>query len=197
MRKYIKALYIATTLLLIPGLTLAQSDKLSPYIGIYGGYGELHTFSNALNREVFSDGMELGAFAGLKVNKLFGDNSIFNFAVEVNAGTSGVDGGVNGISFEKKHDLGLSFRPGFTIKPTSSITLSPYAILGYRRAKFSSTGTTTSEETFNGFELGLGTNLLNFDNWGVRFEYSRTFYQEDRGVDVDEDAFRLGMGYYF
>lgn len=90
--------------------------------------------------------------------------------------------------------------PGLSvIDKLSPVDFNPYGILGYKRANFEVDG--LGDETFDGFELGLGTELVAYDNVGVRLEYAHTWYGEEEvggtDIDNDEDTVRVGVSYNF
>ena len=48
-----------------------------------------------------------------------------------------------------------------------------------------------------GFELGAGTELVTFQNFGVRADYTHVWYGSSSGFNPDEDDVRLGVAYHF
>src|SRR5690606_4632712 len=121
-------------------------------------------------------------------------------AVEIYYGLSSADESFGTTSIEKDHEYGISFRPGLAfIDRINPVSYNSYGILGYKRANFEVDG--LGDETFDGFELGIGTELVAYDNIGVRVEYAHTWYGDENiggvNVDNDEDTVRLGLGYNF
>ena len=120
-------------------------------------------------------------------------------ALEIYYTESNADDSSGGFSLEKDHDWGISFRPGLTFLDTHSLYgLKPYGILGYRRANFeASGGGVSTDKDYNGFELGLGSELMAYDRFGVRLDYTHVFYKEKSGIDPSENNLRLGVSYHF
>lgn len=150
------------------------------YIGGYGGYG--WTDDSGFDM----DGGDYGLFAGYKLDHYLQPNLGINGAVEAHYGWSDQeDGGV-----EKDHEWGVSFRPGISVFES----INPYGIIGYRNANYEAGG---FDENYDGFELGLGTELVAMGDFGVRAEYSHVWYGEENGFDPDEDNVRVGLAYHF
>jgi opacity protein-like surface antigen len=120
-------------------------------------------------------------------------------ALEIYYTESNADDNSAGIDIEKDHDWGITFRPGLTFLDNNSpMGLKPYGILGWRRANFDASAAGLSDdEDFDGFELGLGTEVYAREAIGVRLDYSHVFYEEKNGIDPDEDSLRLGVLYHF
>jgi len=156
------------------------------YVGVLGGYGT--TDLDGTTAE--PDGWDYGVFAGYKLDRFLQDNIGINGAIEGYYAWSNADDTVNGVNVEKDHDWGVNFRPGFSI----SETINPYGIIGYRRANFKTAG---SDEDYDGFELGIGTELVAWGDYGMRLDYSHTWYEEKNGIDPSEDDIRVGVAYHF
>ena len=199
-----KLLLTGAAFLALTVTTATQADEYAatgfdPYLGVYGGYGWTDT-----DTVVDLDGTDYGVFAGMRVDTLL-DNTVNRLglgltgAVEVTYGWSSQDDNVGGIEFEKENEFGISFRPGLTIiDRINPLDFNTYGILGYKRAEYEvAAGVATADEDFDGFELGLGTELVAYDNMGVRLEYSHTWYEEQDGFDPSEDAVRLGLSFQF
>lgn len=206
------ALLTAAALVALSGAAHAQYQQqatykdegtISPlsgvYLGGYGGYGwtdaEVSGFSDP-----DINGADYGFFAGYSLDTLL-DSTIgmgINGSIEAFYGWSSADDDVAGVSFEKEDEWGINFRPGLSFVDDYAFGFKPYGIIGYRRAEFSgSAGGVSASEDYNGFELGLGTELMAFSDFGVRLDYSHVFYGEKNGVDPDENDLRLGVAYHF
>lgn len=184
---------LATAAILVSAPALAETNSTTnltgSYVGVYGGYG----WSDVGAADV--SGWDTGVFAGYKVDHVmdFTNGYVFggNAAIEAFYGTSNADAA----GLDKDQDWGVSFRPGLSIldSVTSDIGVNPYAILGYRNTEFDS-GTS---EDYDGFELGIGTELVAYGNAGIRLDYSHTWYASEAGVDPESDDLRLGLSYHF
>lgn len=180
-----------------------QEGTISPlsgvYLGGYGGYGwtdaEVDGFSDPN-----INGADYGVFAGYSLDTLL-DRTLglgINGSIEAFYGWSSADDEVGGVDFEKENEWGVNFRPGLSIVDDYTFGLKPYGIIGYRRAEFKgSAGGVSDSEHYNGFELGLGTELMAMGDFGVRLDYSHVWYGEKDGIDPDEDDLRLGVAYHF
>jgi outer membrane immunogenic protein len=173
------------------------------YIGAYGGY----TWNDAdtdFGADLDVDGGEYGVMVGAEVDGLL-DKTVNQMglgltgALEIYYTESNADDNSAGIDIEKDHDWGITFRPGLTFLDNNSpMGLKPYGILGWRRANFDASAAGLSDdEDFDGFELGLGTEVYAREAIGVRLDYSHVFYEEKNGIDPDEDSLRLGVLYHF
>ena len=196
-------LLLTSAAVLAMTVTSAHADEryaffADPYIGAFGGYG----WSDAGEADL--DGADYGIYAGMRVDTLL-DNTINRLglgitgALEVHYGWSSQDDTVAGVDLDKKDEFGISFRPGLTIVDRiNPLDFNTYGILGYKRAEYeASVGGLAADEDYDGFELGLGTELVAYDNMGVRLEYAHTWYEEKDDVDPDEDTVRLGVSYQF
>ena len=170
------------------------------YAGVYGGYDWTDVDAGGMD----PDGWDGGIFIGYKYDALLGggmkDYGIgANGAIEAFYGISNADDASGGIAVEKDDEWGISLRPGISIfnKVTKDMGINPYGILGYRNTEFETTGLPGGSERYNGFELGLGTQLIAFQNAGIRLEYSHTWYGSKHGVDPDSNDLRLGLSYHF
>lgn len=170
-----------------------------PYIGVFGGYGWTDAETNGPELDV--NGMDYGIFAGIMLDAFLQDalNIGLNAALEAHYAESDADDSAGGISIEKDHEWGVSFRPGLSViddvTPWGGRT---YGILGYRRAEFQASGGGISgDENLDGFELGIGTELIAAGDLGLRLDYGHVFYEDANGIDPDEDDIRLGLSYHF
>lgn len=171
---------------------LSPSRLSGPYVGVYGGY-DWTDFNSATDVK----GWDGGVFAGYRLDAIF--EQMHGFGIGMNGAIEGFygwsdadDGGI-----DKDNEWGVSFRPGFSVinKATESLGVAPYAILGYRNTEFDRAA--APDVDFDGFDLGLGTQLMAFGNFGVRLEYTHTFYGSDSGIDPDADDVRLGLSLHF
>lgn len=175
---------------LAQNMTGANNSPLSgAYLGAYGGYG----WSDAELRggaEADVNGGDYGLFLGYKLDEYLQDNIGINGAVETHYGWSDADGSVAGIGIDKGNEWGISFRPGLSFFES----VNPYGIIGYRNTAFE---TAFGDEWFDGFELGIGTELVAMGDFGVRVDYTHVWYGEENGIDPDEDNLRAGVAYHF
>lgn len=190
----------AAALFALPLTAVAEPLQTTPstgfYAGVFGGYG--WTDVDAAAGPAFDvDGGDYGIMAGYELGGLLQNN--FNLgiqgALEISYAWSSADDTVGGVTTEKNHEWGINFRPGLTfISNAMAMDLKPYAILGYRRAEFESAG---GDEGYDGFELGIGTELVAYGDYGVRLDYTHVFYEDKGGLDPDENDLRLGLTYHF
>lgn len=155
------------------------------YLGGYGGYGWTDADTGDL------DGGDYGLFAGYSLDTML-DRTLgmgLNGSLETFYGWSDQDD--NGI--EKDNEWGINFRPGLSFVE-DALGLKPYGIIGYRGAEFDGGG---DSDWHNGFELGLGTEIIAMGDYGVRLDYSHVWYDDEGGIDPDEDDLRLGLAYHF
>ncbi len=167
-----------------------QTYTASPYVGAYGGYGWSE------DGDIDMNGGQYGVFVGMQADRLL-DSTInrtglaLSGALEAHYGWNNADDD----GFSRDHEWGVSFRPGLNIiSNTFDLQTVPYAIIGYKRANID---TPSGDNNHDGFELGLGTELVAWDQAMVRLEYSHTFFEEKGGIDPDDDSIRLGVGYRF
>ncbi len=188
--------------------TTTSMPELSPLSGFYaGGFGgfSLNDVESGSGADFDANGGDYGLFVGYSLDTLLNNNLGLgiNASIEGHYAWSNADDEltVAGISLtaEKQHEWGLSFRPGLSfINNYMPLDMKPYAILGYREAEFeTSVGAATNSETLHGFELGFGSELIVFKNFGIRLDYSHVFYDNKDGLQADEDDLRLGAAYHF
>lgn len=192
---------IALSLAFTP-LAQAQSttdNMLRPnfYAGVYGGYGWTDAdFASGGGMDVNGGdyGFMLGYEMGAPIDTLAGMTA----AIELHLGWSNAHES-GAFEVEKNSEWGISFRPGFAfISDSMPLGLKPYGILGYRATKFEEDfGDTTEEHTYDGFELGIGSELVAYDDIGLRLDYTHVFYRGEGGIDPSEDNLRLGLAYHF
>ena len=179
---------------------------LGPYVGAYGGYG--WSYDDVGGSDIGINGGDYGIYAGIEGDALL-DATInrvglgLTGAIEAHYGWSSADDSVGAVEFEKDTEWGVSFKPGLKFLDNKlPLAAAPYAILGYRNTEYDASAnigalTVGGSETYHGFELGFGTELLAYQDVGVRLEYTHVFYGEENGFDPDEDNIRLGLGYHF
>jgi outer membrane immunogenic protein len=159
------------------------------YVGGYGGYG----WTDAEDGGDL-DGFDYGVFAGYSIDTLL-DRTL---GLGINASLEGFYGwsDQDDDGIEKENEWGINLRPGLSfVDNYMPLGLKPYGIVGYRRAEFNPSG--GSSEWHDGFELGLGTEIMAYQDFGVRLDYSHVFYEDKGGIDPDEDDIRLGLSYHF
>jgi Outer membrane protein beta-barrel domain len=169
------------------------------YAGGFGGYS--WTDAEVAGPDLDVNGGDYGVFVGYEVTG-FPDRTwglALNGALELHYAWSGADDNIAGVDIEKDSEWGVTFRPGLAfISDRLPLNLKPYGIIGYRRAEFDATGAGFSgSETFNGLDLGIGTELVSYGDYGIRLDYSHVFYEQKGGIDPSENDLRLGVAYHF
>ena len=154
------------------------------YVGVSGGYSWIDADSTAGDFDLNGD--EYGVFVGYQIDQWLQNTVGMTGAIEAHYEWSNADDG----AVEKDSSWGVQFRPGISFFES----INPYGILGYKRAEFEAGG---DSEDFNGFELGIGTELVAYGDFGIRAEYAHTFYSEEGDIDPDEDTLRVGVAYHF
>jgi opacity protein-like surface antigen len=210
MKKLLTSTTTASALMLAavtPSVAANQTDSQivsTPLTGVYGGvYGGWDASRADTGTQNFDlDGWDGGLFLGYKYDaKMHGSNNPgTNAAIEVFYGISNSDERIGAAILEKDDEFGVSFRPGLSFMDSMSepLGINPYGILGYRRTQYSASSPLgTTDENFNGFDLGLGTQLVAYGDYGVRAEYTHTFYKEKAGIDPEADDIRVGLSYHF
>ena len=168
------------------------------YAGAFGGYTWADADVSSGGGKADLNGDEYGVFLGYQLDTLL-DKSLglgINGALEIYYAWSDLEDTTSaGVEVEKDNEWGISFRPGLSfVDRYTPLGLKPYGIVGYRRAEYETAG---GDEIFDGFELGLGTELIAYQDFGVRLDYTHVWYSEEEGLDPDEDNLRLGVAYHF
>ncbi len=205
-----KLLLTATcSIALIAGASQANAQNAmdrtftGPYVGVQGGYS-MSDADTAVG-DLDLNGGDYGVFVGFQADTLF-DNTVnktglgLTGALEFDYNWSTADDTLGNINVEKDHDWGVSFRPGLAvINEVTPFDWNPYGIVGYRQAEYEANvpGIASGEESYHGLELGIGAELISYDQVGVRVEYSHTWYGEENGIDPSENDFMVGLAYHF
>lgn len=174
------------------------------YMGAYVGYGWADIETDVAGADFDADGDEYGFFIGYQIDELL-DQTVgrmgigLNGAIEAYYTDSNADDSSGAFDVSKDNDWGVSFRPGLTVLDAySPFGMKPYGILGYRSATFDASGAGLSDdEQYDGFELGIGTEVYAYEKIGLRLDYTHVFYEEKDGIDPDENNLRLGLAYHF
>tara|TARA_B100000686_G_scaffold222419_1_gene229581 strand:- start:3583 stop:4161 length:579 start_codon:yes stop_codon:yes gene_type:complete len=157
------------------------------YVGVSGGYSWIDADSTAGDFDLNGD--EYGVFVGYQIDQWLQNTVGMTGAIEAHYEWSNADDG----AVEKDSSWGVQFRPGISFFES----INPYAIIGYKRAEFEDS--TGADEDHDGFELGIGTELVAYGDLGFRVDYTHTWY-EDKGLtdfDPNEHALKAGVAYHF
>ncbi len=184
------------------GENISNSPFTGPYVGAYGGYDWTYANTHIAGFNPKTRGGDYGVFAGVRIdgllNRVNGLGIGLNGSIEGFYGWSDSDNTSSGVAVSKENEWGVSFRPGLSFLNSKAMGVTPYGILGYRNTEFEAfSGTSGASERFNGFDLGIGTQLLAMGALGVRAEYTHTWYKSERGIDPDSDNVRVGISYQF
>lgn len=199
-----KSLLLAAAATLFLSTAARAQDMAGFYLGAFGGYGWT-TVDRAGGPAIDANGDEWGVFAGYDFGagitnrtKTTPTLAIEAYYTWSNADDTRVIGGVP-VFVEKDHEWGISLRPGlFFLSDSMKFGTQPYGILGWRRAEFATSAAGVSaKEDLDGFELGVGTEFAAHRNFGLRLDYTHVFYEEEIGLDPDEDDLRLGAVFRF
>lgn len=167
------------------------------YAGVYGGYG--WTDADIASGGILDvNGGDYGFMLGYEMGAPIDAFAGMTAAIEVHMGWSNANE-TGAVSVKKNNEWGISFRPGFAfLSDNMPLGLKPYGILGYRATEFEEDfGGTTEDHTYDGFELGIGSELVAYDDIGLRLDYTHVFYKGEGGIDPSEDDLRLGLAYHF
>ena len=195
MKKILLGIVTALSVATFQNAQAQEAGGTGFYAGVYGGYAWAEA-ENSAGADPDPAGFDYGLYGGYKIDSMLDDAGIgLTGALEIFLGGSTADDSTGGVDIEKGREYGISFRPGFNWENSS---ISPYAILGYRNTEFeASSGGISTDETYHGFELGLGTELIQWDQINLRVEYSHVWYNEEDNINPSEDNLRLGLGYNF
>lgn len=198
--KTICGLLAATALACAVSQAQAASERMTGfYAGGYGGYGWTDADLAGPDGDVY--GGDYGILAGVEIgdfiNKTAGTG--FSAALQMHYGWSNASDTVGTTTIDKNHEWGVSFRPGLAfLSDTDEMGLKSYGILGWRRAEYNvTTAGASTENDFDGFDLGLGAEVMMNRNVGLRAEYTHVFYEQIGGMDPDEDNLRAGVAFHF
>jgi hypothetical protein len=178
---------------------LSTTSASGVYVGGFGGYSWTDAEIEGGPDDLDVNGGDYGLFIGYQLDT-FLDRSLgigMGAAIEAHYAWSTADDDVPAGEFEKNNEWGISLRPGISFLNYEPLGFRPYGIIGYRNAEFDSSIAGVSEENLDGLELGIGTELVAWKNYGVRLDYSHVFYGEEGDIDADEDNLRLGVAYHF
>ena len=154
------------------------ADQGGLYLGALGGYEWTDTNVGGASNV---DGWDWGLFAGYQMTGLMHDMGWdMTAAVEVEYSWSGADDSGGGMFIDKNHEWGVDFRPGLAFLSSDRLNINPYGIIGYRHANFDN-NVVGADSGFNGFELGIGTELVTDGHFGVRLDYDHVWYGSSAG----------------
>lgn len=124
------------------------------------------------------------------------------FGVEADIGTGDVSDSRGGVSSDLNVMGSVRARAGALVSPGFLV----YATGGFAWADYdlAAAGNTTSE-TFTGYQIGAGTELMMSQNWGLRLEYLYTDLSEEtvttgavtNTYDPDFHTLRAGLTFKF
>jgi opacity protein-like surface antigen len=174
------------------------------YLGGYGGW----TWTNAdLSGGPGFDvnGGDWGILGGVDIGTFLNKsmNTSLEAAIELHYGRANADDtqtvAAAPVKVRKDHEWGADFRPGLSfISSAMPLGLKPSMILGYRQTEFDTErAATTATDTFHGFALGAGAEMVAWQHAGVRLDYTHVWYGKQNGLDPDEDNLRGALVVHF
>jgi opacity protein-like surface antigen len=174
------------------------ADFTGPYFGVDAGYN----FGSAdieLGPGPSDDGSDLNGWdAGVFIGYGMEQNMVRwlggYLGFEIGYEMSNADGDFAGVDYEKDHNWLATIRPGFAYGHDALL----YGIAGYSRANYEVEG---DDEDFNGYVLGLGSEINTHTAAKIRLEYTYANYgEEDFGAvefEPVENNVKLGVVFQF
>ncbi|MCK5770762.1 outer membrane protein [Algiphilus sp.] len=193
---------LAAALLLTMPAAMGAALVPGPYVTAFGSTADLEVNGPATEGGGFSAsgegyGVALGSLAPV-------GNGAFGVELEISdadiTGSGAVENGAGNASLTLQSDYGYG----------ASAVLGGFFgnILGYVRAGYrwqryelrvdDAGGSAGADEIFHGVRAGIGAAVpLYRYSVSLRVDVDRTFYNDKRGLEMDEDRFTIGLAYTF